>query len=125
MPPSASLTPAFSSQFSSPSLELREIRIVLYYDNCGLTANVSLFSKIHIIPLPINHSKTNTSSLHTGLCNNCNSSYRALEKAYKKITESDALDYKVCADVSASVSMRRTTGIHNNRVNDIFVTRLV
>jgi len=60
-------------------------------------------SQIHIFPVPANHSKTNTSSLHSNLCVNCKKFYQALEESYKNITLSDTRE--VCADVSASVSM--------------------
>ena len=37
------------------------------------------------------------------MCDNCRKSYSALEEFYKSIANSD--DLKVCADVSASVSV--------------------
>lgn len=65
------------------------------------------YSQIHVVPVPTNHSKANASSLHSGLCNHCNKSYHALEESYKKIAGSDGQEYKVCADVAASMNYTR------------------
>ncbi|CAH3032302.1 unnamed protein product, partial [Porites lobata] len=64
-------------------------------------------SQIHVIPVPSNHSGANSSTLHSSLCDKCRGYYNDLEKSYKKIKVSDAQDYKVCGDVSASMNYTR------------------
>ena len=56
-----------------------------------------------IVPIPVNNS--NSSEINKRLCENCEKIYQSLEESYKAITNSDSLEYKICADVSASVSM--------------------
>ena len=64
----------------------------------------AFFSQIHILPVSVNHTAANTSEV-LSVCDACNKSYRALDASYRKIAVSDSQEYKVCADVSASVSM--------------------
>lgn len=52
--------------------------------------------------MPVNGSHQNISGVYS-VCDNCRKSYSALEEFYKSIANSD--DLKVCADVSASVSV--------------------
>jgi len=72
--------------------------------SCWHSILICLYLQIHIIPVPSNHSGANSSTLHSSLCDKCRRYYDDLEKSYKKIKKSDAQDYKVCGDVSASVS---------------------
>ena len=72
--------------------------------SCWHSILICLYLQIHVIPVPSNHSGANSSTLHSSLCDKCRGYYNDLEKSYKKIKVSDAQDYKVCGDVSASVS---------------------
>ncbi|XP_068755663.1 osteopetrosis-associated transmembrane protein 1-like [Montipora capricornis] len=58
-----------------------------------------------IVPIPVNNS--NSSEINKGLCENCEKIYKSLEESYKAITNSDSLEYKICADVSASMNYTR------------------
>ena len=72
--------------------------------SCWHSVLICLYLQIHVIPVPSNHSGANSSTLHSSLCDKCRGYYDDLEKSYKTIKVSDAQDYKVCGDVSASVS---------------------
>lgn len=63
-------------------------------------------SRIHLIPVPTNGSYHNISGLQS-VCDDCRNSYSYLEESYKKIARSDTEEFKVCADVSASMNYTR------------------
>ncbi|KAL9968689.1 hypothetical protein ACROYT_G020807 [Oculina patagonica] len=69
-------------------------------------------SQIHILPVPVNHTAANASVV-LSVCDACNKSYRDLDAAYKKIAVSDSQEYKVCADVSASMNYTRQRWSNN------------
>lgn len=86
--------------------------VVLFIGNIQPCISTFFFpSQIHILPVPVNHT-ANVSALRS-VCEACNKSYRALDSSYKKIAGSDSQEYKVCADVSASVSMNYTQNYYN------------
>lgn len=62
-----------------------------------------LFLQICPFPLQINNSTSNTTA--KTVCKDCDKLYQNLEESYKDLTNSDSIEYKVCGDVSASVSI--------------------
>mgnify|MGYP000017115016 CR=1 FL=1 len=62
-----------------------------------------MFLQICPFPLVVNISQANTTA--KTVCNDCEHLYQSLAQSYKNITNSDSIEYKVCGDVSASVSI--------------------
>ncbi|KAJ7363459.1 osteoclast differentiation [Desmophyllum pertusum] len=69
-------------------------------------------SQIHVIPVPVNHSASNSSAKVLSVCDSCDKSYGTLKESYKNI-ESGPEGYKVCADVSASMNYTRQRWSNN------------